>query len=139
LPCVLTVCDERTISAAISWIGRWVDSIDPAGCAGTKALARHMAAQREQLEVRNARYEKWSADTSGRREAAGKAWAELERRNARDVGNTFMRVTPVGSCATTLTDGDAASRSWIRVLAQLAPLNHQDHAMTVHPAGREAW
>ena len=39
-----------------------------------------MAAQREQLEAANARYEKWAADTSSRREAAGKARAELERR-----------------------------------------------------------
>ena len=35
---------------------------------------------REQLEAANARYEKWAADTSSRREAAGKARAELERR-----------------------------------------------------------
>ena len=48
--------------------------------AGAKALAGHMAAQREQLEAANARYEKWATDTSGRREAAGKARAELERR-----------------------------------------------------------
>ena len=39
-----------------------------------------MAAQREQLEAANARYEKWAAGTSSRREAAGKARAELERR-----------------------------------------------------------
>jgi hypothetical protein len=53
---------------------------DAAGSADAKALARHMAAQREQLEVANARYEKWAANTSGRREAGGKARAELERR-----------------------------------------------------------
>ena len=45
-----------------------------------KALARHMAAQRKQLEAANARYETWAADTSSSREAAGKARAELERR-----------------------------------------------------------
>ncbi len=39
-----------------------------------------MAAQREQLEAANARYEKWAADTGSRRDAAGKARAELERR-----------------------------------------------------------
>jgi hypothetical protein len=48
--------------------------------AGAKALARHMAAQRERLEATNARYGKWTKDTSGKREAAGKARAELERR-----------------------------------------------------------
>jgi hypothetical protein len=48
--------------------------------AGAKALARHMAAQREQLEAANARYEKWATDTSSRRKAAGKAKTELERR-----------------------------------------------------------
>ena len=53
---------------------------DPAGSAGAKALARHMAAQREQLEAANARYETWAAGTSSKREAAGKARAELERR-----------------------------------------------------------
>ena len=53
---------------------------DQTESAGAKALVRHMAAQREQLEAANARYEKWAADTSGRREAAGKARAELERR-----------------------------------------------------------
>jgi hypothetical protein len=53
---------------------------DPAGSAGATALARHMAAQHEQLEAANARYEKWTASTSSRREAAGKAKAELERR-----------------------------------------------------------
>ena len=53
---------------------------DQAGSANAKALARHMAAQREQLEAANASYETWAADTSGRRETAGKARTELERR-----------------------------------------------------------
>ena len=53
---------------------------DPAGSADAKALARHMAARREQLEAANARYETWATGTSARREAAGKAKAELERR-----------------------------------------------------------
>ena len=53
---------------------------DQAGWAGAAALARHMAAQREQLEAANARYETWTADTSSRREAGGRAKAELERR-----------------------------------------------------------
>jgi hypothetical protein len=53
---------------------------DPAASASATALARHMAAQREQLEAANERYDKWAADTSSRREAAGKARAELQRR-----------------------------------------------------------
>jgi AAA domain len=53
---------------------------DPAGSAGAKALARYLASQREQLEAANARYEKWAVGTGSRREAAGKARAELERR-----------------------------------------------------------
>jgi hypothetical protein len=53
---------------------------DPAAAAGAAALARHLAAQRKQLEAANARYETWAADTGSRREAAGKARAELERR-----------------------------------------------------------
>ena len=53
---------------------------DPAGSADAKALARHLATQREQLEAANARYQTWAAGTSSKREAAGKARAELERR-----------------------------------------------------------
>jgi hypothetical protein len=55
-------------------------SHDSAKSAGATALARHMAAGREQLETANARYETWAGDTGSRREAAGKARAELERR-----------------------------------------------------------
>jgi hypothetical protein len=53
---------------------------DPAGSASAKALARHLATQREQLEAANDRYRTWDAGTSSKREAAGKARAELERR-----------------------------------------------------------
>ena len=53
---------------------------DQAESAGAKAFAGHMAAQREQLEAAVARYEKWASDTSGRRDAAGNARAELDRR-----------------------------------------------------------
>ena len=53
---------------------------DPAGSAEATALARHLAAQREQLEAASARYETWATGTSESREAAGKARGELERR-----------------------------------------------------------
>ena len=53
---------------------------DPAGSADAKALARHLATQREQLEAANDLYQTWDAGTSSTREAAGKARAELERR-----------------------------------------------------------
>jgi hypothetical protein len=53
---------------------------DQAGSAGANALADHTAARREQLQAANARYQKWATDTGGRREAAGKARTELERR-----------------------------------------------------------
>jgi hypothetical protein len=53
---------------------------DQAGSADATALARQMAAPREQLEAANARYEKWAAATGSRRDAAGKARAELQRR-----------------------------------------------------------
>jgi hypothetical protein len=53
---------------------------DPAGSAAATELARHLAARREQLEAANARYETWAAGTGSRREAAGNASAELERR-----------------------------------------------------------
>jgi hypothetical protein len=64
----------------------WQQSADaetkhnPAESANAKELARHMAAQREQLEPANASYEKWATDSSRRRDAAGRARAELERR-----------------------------------------------------------
>jgi len=44
------------------------------------ALALQLAAERQRLEATNARYEQWTADTQARREAAGKARAELRRR-----------------------------------------------------------
>jgi hypothetical protein len=53
---------------------------DQTRSASATALARHVATRREQLEAANARYEKWAADTSSRREAAGEARVELERR-----------------------------------------------------------
>jgi hypothetical protein len=53
---------------------------DPAGSASARALARNLAARREQLEPANARYETWAAGTASRRDAAGKARAELQRR-----------------------------------------------------------
>ena len=53
---------------------------DQAGSADATALARHMAARRAQLQAANARYQTWATDTSSRREAAGKASAELQRR-----------------------------------------------------------
>jgi hypothetical protein len=55
-------------------------SHDLAGSADATALARQLAARREQLEAANARYETWAADSGNRREAAGKASAELGRR-----------------------------------------------------------
>jgi hypothetical protein len=48
--------------------------------ASATALAAQMAAERQRLEVGNARYEQWSADTRAIRDAAGKAAAELQRR-----------------------------------------------------------
>jgi hypothetical protein len=53
---------------------------DQAASASATALARHLAARREQLEAANACYETWAAGTGSRREAAGKARAELQRR-----------------------------------------------------------
>jgi TrwC relaxase/AAA domain len=53
---------------------------DQAGSADATALARHMAVRREQLQAANARYQTWATDTSNRRETAGKASAERQRR-----------------------------------------------------------
>ena len=53
---------------------------DKTGAASAKTLAAQLAAERQRLEVGNARYEQWSADTHGTRETAGEARAELQRR-----------------------------------------------------------
>ena len=53
---------------------------DHPGAASAAALAAQLAAERERLEAANARYEKWSVDTHGIRDTAGKAAAELQRR-----------------------------------------------------------
>jgi len=53
---------------------------DQAAAANARALALQMTADRERLEVGNARYEHWAADTHARRDTAGKAQAELQRR-----------------------------------------------------------
>ena len=53
---------------------------DYPGAASAAALAAQLAAERERLEAANARYEKWSVDTHGIRDTAGKAAAELQRR-----------------------------------------------------------
>ena len=46
-----------------------------------RSLATAMAAQTSRLEAANARYEEWSARTASTREIAGKAKAELQRRD----------------------------------------------------------
>jgi hypothetical protein len=48
--------------------------------ANAQALADRIAAERQQLEAVNARYEQWSAATASIRETAAKARAELKRR-----------------------------------------------------------
>jgi hypothetical protein len=53
---------------------------DEALATGAETLASHLAAERQQLEAVNARYEQWSTATSSTRETAAKARAELERR-----------------------------------------------------------
>jgi hypothetical protein len=53
---------------------------DESGAASAKSLAGQLAAERQRLDVGNARYEQWAADTRGTRETAGKARAELQRR-----------------------------------------------------------
>src|SRR5260370_201721 len=51
-----------------------------AGGGSQTAPPRHIAARREQPQAANARYQTWATGTSSRREAAGKACAELQRR-----------------------------------------------------------
>ncbi len=53
---------------------------DQPGASGARALARQLTAERQRLELGNARYKQWDADTRGTRETAAKARAELHRR-----------------------------------------------------------
>ncbi len=53
---------------------------DETRAASAKSLAARLAAERQRLEAGSARYEQWAAGTSGTRETAGKARAELQRR-----------------------------------------------------------
>jgi hypothetical protein len=53
---------------------------DETQAANAQALADRIAAERQQLEAVNARYEQWSAATASIRETAAKARAELKRR-----------------------------------------------------------
>ena len=59
---------------------------DHTGACNASALALQMTAERERFEAGSARYEQWAADTQARREAAGKAKAELERRGRSQPG-----------------------------------------------------
>ena len=89
---------------------------DLAGSAGAKALARHMAAQRGQLEAANAGYETWAANTSGRREAAGKAKAELDRRG-------LAQQTPQQRQAKAASDPQSMVEWWRQLEADLAAVD----------------
>jgi hypothetical protein len=53
---------------------------DHTAAANATALAAQLAAQRQRLEADHARYEQWSASTRDIRKTAGKATAELQRR-----------------------------------------------------------
>ena len=53
---------------------------DNAVVASAEALVSQIAAERQQLEVVNTGYEQWSAATTGTRETAARAKAELKRR-----------------------------------------------------------
>ena len=53
---------------------------DYAEAASATALAGLITGERQRLEAATARYEQWSAETSGSRQTGGKASAELQRR-----------------------------------------------------------
>lgn len=52
----------------------------PVRAENARSLATALAAEKSRLETANARYEEWSARTASTREKAGKAKAELQRR-----------------------------------------------------------
>jgi hypothetical protein len=61
------------------------------------ALASQIATERQQLEAVNDRYEEWTAATSGIRETAAKAKAELERRGLAQKPAGQQRPEPEGN------------------------------------------
>ena len=70
---------------------------EQAESANAKTLARQMAARREELKAVNAGYEQWAAGTSAKRETAGKARTELDRRRlARQAAGEQRRAEPDG-------------------------------------------
>lgn len=72
-----------TAQAEADALQRSADAYAPhahTGAARAIGLAVQLAAERQHLEARNARYEQWSAGTRATRDAAGKAPAELQRR-----------------------------------------------------------
>jgi hypothetical protein len=106
---------------------------DSAESASAKALARHMAAQREQLEAANARYEKWAVGTRNRREAAGKARAELDRRE-------FVQQTAGQRQAKLEDESQTMVEWWRRLEADLAAADRaieREHQVAI--AAGEPW
>ena len=55
---------------------------DQAGSANAKTLSGQLAAERQQLEAANDRYEQWASATASTRDTAEKARAELKRRGS---------------------------------------------------------
>jgi hypothetical protein len=74
---------------------------DQAQAKSAQALASQMAVERHQLEAASDRYEEWSAATSGTRETAAKAKAELERRGLALNPAGEQQPEPEGSPLTT--------------------------------------
>ena len=70
---------------------------DHAQAASSQALAIQIAAERQQLEAVNDCYEEWSAATSGIRETAAKAKAELERRGLARQPAEQQQPEPLGN------------------------------------------
>jgi AAA domain/TrwC relaxase len=91
---------------------------DPAGAASARTLARQIAARREQLEAVNASYEKWAADTNTKRETAGKARTELERRGLARHAGEERQAQP---------DGEPQTMAgwWRQLEADLAAVDHR--------------
>ena len=89
---------------------------DHVAASHASALALQMTAERERLEAVNARYEQWAAGTQARREAAGKAKAELQRRGQSQPGQesqpepTVQPQTATGSWREFEADSQAVER-----------------------------
>jgi hypothetical protein len=104
-----------------------------AQAAGAEALTSQIAAKRQQLEAVNDRYERWSAATTGTRETAAKARAELNRRGLarQQQSEPKIRQSPLRRRASSAVLGSHRHTCWAVPFDRM-----QRRAGSLHPEGQ---